>query len=198
MEPTGDFWGGVGAGVADSPGWMVVGALLVVSVAFIIAKYIVPSHERVRMKRIEIEQRQAETDAERVKAIEATCNVGDFSTREAEVVREALSKKFGLQFKKLSEREARRINLLKTYNSDDGGSWNYPGSFSINPYAFHYSNTTIWSAKKAGCRIIVADDPRFGRVGIAAFYENPERLQRLEEDAKEAEWENIGTDLDAL
>ena len=68
MEPTGDFWGGVGAGVADSPGWMVVGALLVVSVAFIIAKYIVPSHERVRMKRIEIEQRQAETDAERVKA----------------------------------------------------------------------------------------------------------------------------------
>lgn len=133
-----------------------------------------------------------------VKAIEATCNVGDFSTREAEVVREALSKKFGLQFKKLSEREARRINLLKTYNSDDGGSWNYPGSFSINPYAFHYSDTTIWSAKKAGCRIIVADNPRFGRVGIAAFYENPERLQRLEEDAKEAEWENIGTDLDAL
>lgn len=68
MEPTGDFWGGVGAGIANSPGWMVVAALLVVSVAFIVAKYVVPSHERVRMKRIEIEQRRAETDAERVRA----------------------------------------------------------------------------------------------------------------------------------
>lgn len=68
MEPTGDFWGGVGTAVGASPGWMVVGALLVVGVLFIVAKYIVPSHERVRMKRLEIEQQQATTDAERVKA----------------------------------------------------------------------------------------------------------------------------------
>jgi len=68
VEPTGDLWAGVGQGIASSPGWMVVGALLVVSVAYIVAKYVVPSHERVRMRRIEIEQRQAETDAERVKA----------------------------------------------------------------------------------------------------------------------------------
>ena len=68
MEPTSDFWGGVGTAVGASPGWMVVGALLIAGVTFIVAKYIVPSHERVRMKRIEIEQRQAETDAERVKA----------------------------------------------------------------------------------------------------------------------------------
>ena len=68
VEPTGDFWGGVGAAVGASPGWMVVGALLVVGVLFIVAKYIVPSHEKVRMKRLEIEQQQATTDAERVKA----------------------------------------------------------------------------------------------------------------------------------
>lgn len=68
MEPTEDFWGGVGQGIANSPGWMVVGALLVVGVLFIVAKYIVPSHEKVRMKRLEIEQQQATTDAERVKA----------------------------------------------------------------------------------------------------------------------------------
>ena len=67
MEPTGDFWGGVGTAVGASPGWMVVGALLVVGVLFIVAKYIVPSHEKVRMKRLEIEQQQATTDAERVK-----------------------------------------------------------------------------------------------------------------------------------
>ena len=68
MEPTGELWSGVGQGIANSPGWMVVGALLVVSVAYIVAKYIVPSHEKVRMRRLDIEQQQAQTDAERVKA----------------------------------------------------------------------------------------------------------------------------------
>ena len=68
MEPTGDMWAGVGTSIATSPGWMVVGALLVVGVLFIVAKYIVPRHEKVRMKRLEIEQQQATTDAERVKA----------------------------------------------------------------------------------------------------------------------------------
>ena len=68
MEPTGDLWAGVGQGIASSPGWMVVGALLVVSVAYIVAKYVVPSHEKVRMRRLDIEQQRAQTDAERVRA----------------------------------------------------------------------------------------------------------------------------------
>lgn len=68
MQPTDSFWGGVGESVGNSPGWIVVGALLVVSVAYIVAKYIVPSHERVRMRRLDIEQQQAQTDSERVKA----------------------------------------------------------------------------------------------------------------------------------
>ena len=68
MEPTSDLWAGVGQGIASSPGWMVVGALLVVSIAYIVAKYIVPSHEKVRMRRLDIEQQRAQTDAERVRA----------------------------------------------------------------------------------------------------------------------------------
>ena len=68
MEPTGDLWAGVGQGIASSPGWMVVGALLVVSVAYIVARYVVPSHEKVRMRRLDIEQQRAQTDAERVRA----------------------------------------------------------------------------------------------------------------------------------
>lgn len=68
MEPTGDFWSGVGSAVGSSPGWMVIGALLIVGVLFIVARYIVPSHEKVRMKKLEIDQQRATTDAERVKA----------------------------------------------------------------------------------------------------------------------------------
>lgn len=40
MEPTSDFWGGVGTAVGTSPGWMVVGALLVIGALFVVAKYI--------------------------------------------------------------------------------------------------------------------------------------------------------------
>lgn len=68
MQPTDSFWGGVGESVGSSPGWMVVGTALVIGVLFIVAKYIVPSHEKVRMRRLDIEQQQAQTDAERVKA----------------------------------------------------------------------------------------------------------------------------------
>lgn len=68
MEPTGDFWGGVGAGVADSPGWMVVGALLVIGVLVVVAKYIYPGHKELRLRELGIREREAENDAERIKA----------------------------------------------------------------------------------------------------------------------------------
>ena len=68
MQPSDGFWEGVGASVGSSPGWMVIGALLIVGVLFIVARYIVPSHEKVRMKKLEIDQQRATTDAERVKA----------------------------------------------------------------------------------------------------------------------------------
>lgn len=60
MEPTGDFWGGVGSSVATSPGWMVVGALLVIGVLFVVAKYIYPGHKEIKMRELDIRQMEAE------------------------------------------------------------------------------------------------------------------------------------------
>ena len=60
MEPTGDFWGGVGTGIANSPGWMVVGALLVIGVLFVLAKYIYPGHKEIKMRELDIRQMEAE------------------------------------------------------------------------------------------------------------------------------------------
>ena len=68
MEPSTDFWGGVGTGVANSPGWMVVGALLVVGVLFVVAKYIYPGHKEIKMRELDIRQLEADNDAERIKA----------------------------------------------------------------------------------------------------------------------------------
>ena len=68
MEPTGDFWGGVGSSVATSPGWMVVGALLVVGVLFVVAKYIYPGHKELKMRELEIREREAKNDSDRIKA----------------------------------------------------------------------------------------------------------------------------------
>lgn len=68
VQPSEGFWGGVGEAVGSSPGWMVVGAILVVAVAFIIARYVVPSRERVHMRELDIREREAQNDSERVKA----------------------------------------------------------------------------------------------------------------------------------
>ena len=68
MEPTGDLWAGVGAGIANSPGWMVVGTVLVIGVLFVIAKYIYPGHKELKMRELGIREREAENDAERIKA----------------------------------------------------------------------------------------------------------------------------------
>ena len=68
MEPTGDFWAGVGASVGSSPGWMVIGALLVVGVLFVVAKYVYPGHKEIKMRELDIRQKEAQNDAERIKA----------------------------------------------------------------------------------------------------------------------------------
>ena len=68
MEPTGDFWGGVGSSVATSPGWMVVGALLVVGVLFVWAKYVHPDNKEIKLRELEVREREAQNDAERIKA----------------------------------------------------------------------------------------------------------------------------------
>ena len=68
MEPTGDFWGGVGSSVATSPGWMVVGALLVVGMLFVWAKYVHPDTKEIKLRELEVREREAQNDAERIKA----------------------------------------------------------------------------------------------------------------------------------
>ena len=68
MEPTGDFWGGVGSSVATSPGWMVVGAILVIGVLFVWAKYVHPDNKEIKLRELEVREREAQNDAERIKA----------------------------------------------------------------------------------------------------------------------------------
>lgn len=68
MEPTSDLWAGVGAGIANSPGWMVVGAILVIGILFVWAKYVHPDNKEIRLRELSIREREAENDAERIKA----------------------------------------------------------------------------------------------------------------------------------
>lgn len=68
MQPSDGFWEGVGASVGTSPGWMVIGALLVVGVLFVVAKYIYPGHKELKMRELGIREREAENDADRIKA----------------------------------------------------------------------------------------------------------------------------------
>ena len=68
MEPTPGFWDGFGQAVGSSPGWMVVAALLIIGVLFVYAKYISPSRERIKARELDIREREAENDSERIKA----------------------------------------------------------------------------------------------------------------------------------
>ena len=68
MQPSDGFWEGVGASVGTSPGWMVIGALLVVGVLFVVAKYVYPGHKEIKMRELDIRQKEAENDADRIKA----------------------------------------------------------------------------------------------------------------------------------
>ena len=79
MQPSEGFWEGVGASVGSSPGWMVIGALFVIGVLFVFAKYVYPGWKEMKMKRdensreikmreLDIRQREADNDSERIKA----------------------------------------------------------------------------------------------------------------------------------
>lgn len=72
MEPTDEFWDGVGHSVSTAEGWMVVAAIAVISivigVVFLYAKYIAPGRERIRTRELDIREREAQNDADRIKA----------------------------------------------------------------------------------------------------------------------------------
>lgn len=68
MQPGESFWDGVGQGISQSPWWAIVGTVLVIGALFIVAKYINPSRERVKMRELDIREREAENDAARIEA----------------------------------------------------------------------------------------------------------------------------------
>ena len=68
MEPGTGFWEGVGQSVGTSPGWMVVGAILVIGVLFVWAKYVHPDNKEIKLRELEVREREAQNDAERIKA----------------------------------------------------------------------------------------------------------------------------------
>ena len=79
MQPSDGFWEGVGASVGSSPGWMVIGALFVIGVLFVFAKHVYPGYKEMKMQRdenareikmreLDIRQREADNDSERIKA----------------------------------------------------------------------------------------------------------------------------------
>ena len=68
MEPGDGFWEGVGQSVGASPGWMVIGALLVVGVLFVVARYIYPGIKEVKLRELDIRERETQNDSDRIKA----------------------------------------------------------------------------------------------------------------------------------
>lgn len=79
MQPADSFWDGVGKGISNSPWWAIVGTGLVIGIVFLIGKFIVPSleryrmkkvesEERIRMRELEVREREAQNDRDRIKA----------------------------------------------------------------------------------------------------------------------------------
>ena len=67
MHPSDGFWEGIGAGIGQSPWWALLGVILIVGVLFVVAKYIYPGHKEIKMRELDIRQREADNDAERIK-----------------------------------------------------------------------------------------------------------------------------------
>ena len=114
MQPSDGFWEGVGASVGSSPGWMVVGALFVVGVFYIIARHIYPGYKEMRMNRdatareikmreLDIRQREAENDADRIKANAALAE----NMRGLRESNDSIARQFSAQTAGIEESKAR-------------------------------------------------------------------------------------------
>lgn len=103
MQPSEGFWEGVGNSVGTSPGWMVIGALLVVGVLFVVAKYIYPGHKEIKMRELDIRQREADNDAERIKANAALAE----NMRGLRESNDSIARQFSAQTAGIEESKAR-------------------------------------------------------------------------------------------
>ena len=68
MNPPESFWDGVGHGIGESPWWALLGAVLVIGVLFVVARYIYPGHKELKMRELDIREREAKNDSDRIKA----------------------------------------------------------------------------------------------------------------------------------
>ena len=68
MQPSDGFWEGVGQSVGTSPGWMVLGVVLIIGVLFVWAKYVHPDNKEIKLRELEVREREAQNDTERIKA----------------------------------------------------------------------------------------------------------------------------------
>ena len=103
MQPSEGFWEGVGTSVGASPGGMVIGALLVVGVLFVVAKYIYPGHKEIKMRELDIRQREAENDADRIKANAALAE----NMRGLRESNDSIARQFSAQTAGIEESKAR-------------------------------------------------------------------------------------------
>lgn len=103
MQPTDSFWSGVGESVGTSPGWLIVGVVLVIGVLFIWAKYVSPSHERIKMRELDIRQQEADNDAERIKANAALAE----NMRGLRESNDSIARQFSAQTAGIEESKAR-------------------------------------------------------------------------------------------
>lgn len=106
MQPSEGFWEGVGDGIANSPGWMIVGALFVIGVLFVFAKYVYPGHKEIKMRELDIRQREADNDAERIKANAALAeNMRGLRESNDSIARQFSAQTAGIEESKTRSRE---------------------------------------------------------------------------------------------
>ena len=86
MEPSGDFWAGVGEGVSRADGWMVVAAItlivLVIGVLFVVSKYIYPGHKEIKMRELDIREREAQSQQALAENLHGVMESNNYIARE--------------------------------------------------------------------------------------------------------------------
>lgn len=70
MEPGDGFWDGLGSAMAGAPSGLVLGALAVIALAVVVARWGLPVYERIRTRQLDIEQRRVESDEAAAKALD--------------------------------------------------------------------------------------------------------------------------------
>ena len=75
MEPASGLFDGAGASIANAPGVLVLACVTILAaiaiIGYLIAKYIQPSKERIKMRELEIRAAENETKQEQIKASQA-------------------------------------------------------------------------------------------------------------------------------